>query len=155
MKADDIPACVRVLMENDLWRLYGITEHGAEQMLKKALSESEDILVAKINEKTAGFAWWMAHGVFGRSAYLRLIGVLPEFQRMGIGKVLMHTVENMAARRTSDIFLLATDSNQSAQRFYQREGYQQIGAIPDYVINGITELIFYKKLVSLKEQPAA
>jgi ribosomal protein S18 acetylase RimI-like enzyme len=44
------------------------------------------------------------------------------------------------------VFLLTSDFNEDAQAFYRRLGYQQVGAIPDYVVPGITELIFYKRL---------
>jgi hypothetical protein len=49
-------------------------------------------------------------------------------------------------QKVHHVFLLVTDSNSSAQRFYRRLGYTHIGAIPDYVVPGITELIFFKKL---------
>jgi hypothetical protein len=46
---------------------------------------------------------------------------------------------------SSDLFLLVSDFNHDAQRFYQRQGYQQIGAIPGYVLPDVSELIFRKR----------
>lgn len=147
MRAEDIPACVRVLMDNDLWRQYGITALGAEQMLTTALAEGANIITAKLNGETAGFAWGMPRGAFAHSAYLRLIGVLPEFHRMGIGEALLQAVEEMASHESGDIFLLVTANNEAAQRFYLQAGYHQAGAIPNYVVEGVTELIFHKRLI--------
>lgn len=146
MQKEDLPACVQVLTQNELWKQYGVTMEGAEQMLTYALSEGASILVAKMDGQTAGFAWYSPNGAFQRSAYLRLIGVLPEWQGHRVGEALLQAVEDNAARRVQDIFLLVTHSNTAAQRFYQRLGYRQVGAIPDYVVDGITELIYQKRL---------
>ena len=45
----------------------------------------------------------------------------------------------------SDVFLLVSDFNHVAQAFYRRLGYVQVGAIPDYVVSGVTELVFRKR----------
>jgi ribosomal-protein-alanine N-acetyltransferase len=42
--------------------------------------------------------------------------------------------------------LLCSDFNTEAQRFYRRAGYEQVGALPDYVVPGVAELIFRKRL---------
>jgi ribosomal protein S18 acetylase RimI-like enzyme len=146
MASEDIPACVQIITENELWKLYSVTPHSAEQMFISALAGGAKLIVAKLDGQTAGFAWCVLHGAWDRSAYLRLIGVLPAFQRLGIGDCLLQAVEEMAARVVQDIFLLVTDSNTAGQRFYLRSGYSQVGAIPDYVVKGITELVFYKRL---------
>ncbi|MEM5775478.1 MAG: GNAT family N-acetyltransferase, partial [Anaerolineaceae bacterium] len=85
MQKEDLPACVQVLTQNELWKQYGVTMEGAEQMLTHALSEGASILVAKMDGQTAGFAWYSLNGAFQRSAYLRLIGVLPEWQGHRVG----------------------------------------------------------------------
>jgi len=54
----------------------------------------------------------------------------------------MATAETIIGREAPSVFLLASDFNEDAQAFYRRLGYQQVGAIPDYVVPGITELIY-------------
>jgi ribosomal protein S18 acetylase RimI-like enzyme len=58
----------------------------------------------------------------------------------------MAEAEARMGESVNDVFLLVSDFNTRAARFYQRLGYQQVGAIPDYVVSGITELIFRKRL---------
>jgi ribosomal-protein-alanine N-acetyltransferase len=142
----NIPACVQVMLENPLWQKYGATAEGAQKMFEAALAAGAQILTARVSGQVAGFAWVAPRGAWDRSAYLRLIGVLPAFQGRHIGRTLLQAVEKLAAETAEDMFLLVTDSNISAQRFYTRAGYRQVGAIPDYVVQGITELIFYKRL---------
>jgi len=146
MLSADLPACVQILTQNDLWQKYGITTQSAHKMLSEALSGNAVLLTARVDGQPAGFAWLAPRGAWERSSYLRLIGVLPACQRMGIGLALLRAVEEQALQSGSDLFLLVTDSNLAAQRFYKRCGYQQVGALPDYVVKGITELIFYKRL---------
>ena len=51
-----------------------------------------------------------------------------------------------ARAQSSDLILLVSDFNEGAQRFYKRMGYEQIGAIPGYVLPDVAELIFRKAL---------
>ena len=147
MTPADIPGCVRILLENPLWQHYNVTLASADNMFRNAMEEGATILTAVLEGQTAGFAWYVLRGAWDRSAYLRLIGILPEYQGKGIGVNLMQAVEERVVEKVEDIFLLVTDSNIDAQRFYRRLGYQQVGSIPDYVVREINELIFYKRLV--------
>lgn len=142
----DIPACVQILLDNPLWAQYGITEEKAAAMFRRALTENAAILVARVGEEIAGFIWYTPRGAWDRSGYIRLIGVAPRFQGRKIGEQLMAAAEAHMSASVGDIFLLVTDSNTAAQRFYHRLGYRQVGAIPGYIQPGITELIFHKKL---------
>jgi ribosomal protein S18 acetylase RimI-like enzyme len=134
------------MLENPLWQRYHVTPTGTEKMFTSALMEDATILTAAVAGQIAGFAWYALRGAWDRSAYLRLIGVLPTYQGMGIGERLMLEVEERVSGKVGEIFLLVTDSNMDAQRFYLRLGYQQVGSIPDYVVKGIAEFIFYKRL---------
>ena len=58
----------------------------------------------------------------------------------------MAAAESLVAGLAPDMFLLVSDFNIDAQRFYQRLGYVQVGALPAYVLSDVTELILWKKL---------
>jgi len=55
------------------------------------------------------------------------------------------------AQGQHDLLLLVSDFNAPGQHFYQLHGYQEVGALTDYVCPGITELIYRKRLPE-KEQ---
>lgn len=137
----DIPSIAHWMAEMPLWKRYGVTEAGAQAQFNDAIARGDLALVA---EKNCGFAWCVRGGAFGRSAYLRLIGVRADCAARGIGAALLTEIEAQAASR--DLFLLVSDFNEGAQRFYRRMGYEQIGAIPGYVLPDVTELIFRKLL---------
>lgn len=87
-------------------------------------------------------------GHFGRGGYLRLIALRPGENGRGVGSRLLAAVEDSVRMRHSDLFLLTSDFNQAAQRFYERAGYVRVGALPDFVHAGITELIYWKRLLA-------
>jgi ribosomal protein S18 acetylase RimI-like enzyme len=57
----------------------------------------------------------------------------------------MDAAERILFQNSQDVLLLVSDFNESAQRFYHRRGYEQVGALPGYVLADITELLFRKK----------
>lgn len=124
-----------------LLQRYGLTPLRAVAQFQQAQFQG-DVLLTVDAGSPIGVAWLMPAGAFGRSAYLRLIAVHPDYAGHGIGAALLDTVETHAS---GGLFLLVSDFNTDAQRFYHRQGYTQIGAIPDYVVAGITELIFWKR----------
>ncbi len=146
MKSADVEACAHIMDENPLWRRYGVTFENARQRLARAVAAKEMLFVAEAAGRVAGFVWCVEGGAFARSGYIPLIGVHPEVTGQGVGGKLMDRAEAFLARSSSDIFLTVSDFNDSAQRFYRRRGYRQTGALPDYVVSGVTELIFWKRL---------
>ncbi|HVU12606.1 MAG TPA: GNAT family N-acetyltransferase [Phototrophicaceae bacterium] len=149
MLPDDVPAISRWMVEMPLWKRYGVTEASASAQFNDALKRGDLLLVADADAAACGFAWCLRGGAFGRSDYLRLIGVRPDCAGQGIGAALLTEVEQQAHSR--DLFLLVSDFNEGAQRFYRRMGYEQLGAIPGYVVADVTELIFRKRLHELME----
>jgi ribosomal protein S18 acetylase RimI-like enzyme len=147
----DIPACVQIMLANPLWDRYGVTAASAEKMFNRALAANATILTATLENEIAGFVWYVTHGAWDRSGYIRLIGVSPHHQGKRVGEDLMRAAEEQMAEKVSDVFLLVSDFNTGAQHFYQRLGYTQVGSIPAYVQPGIAELIFFKPLLREKE----
>ncbi|NOZ28144.1 MAG: GNAT family N-acetyltransferase [Chloroflexi bacterium] len=147
MTLQDTPELARFIAQDPLWQRYGVSEEQALLSLEQALHRGEGLHVALVGDQIAGFVWFLTQGTFAHSGYIRLLGVLPEFRGREIGTRLMLTAEAVIRRQSSSVFLLTSDFNEAAQAFYRKLGYRQVGAIPDYVVPGITELIFYKRLV--------
>ena len=97
-----------------------------------------------------GFAWCLLDGMFGAFPYLKRIGVDPGCSGQGLGSLLLDRLEReLLDRQRHDLFLLVSDFNLDAQRFYLRHGYQEIGRIPDLALPGIAEVLFRKQLTRL------
>ena len=146
MTTADVPALAQFLASDPLWQRYSISEARARRVLEAGLHRGEELHVATMDGQLAGLIWFLLRGTFGRSGYIQLIGVLPPYRRQKVGTRLMALAEQAIGQETDSVFLLTSHFNTRAQAFYQHLGYQQVGAIPDYVVQGITELIFYKRL---------
>ncbi len=145
IQKEDIPALAQMMAATALWQRYNVTEESAAQRLQGGLDQGATILVAEIDQTPLGFVWYVMNGAFNRSGYIMLIGVEPSARSTGVGRALMREVETILFEKVNDVFLLVSDFNTDAQKFYQRLGYEQVGVIQDYVIEGIDELIFRKK----------
>lgn len=133
-----------------MWQRYGVTEAGMVERFAAARRAGETIYVAERANEVLGFIWIVVRGAFNRSGYIQLIGVRPANRHHGVGKALMAFAENQLWTTASDIFLLVSDFNADAQRFYRRLGYQPVGRLDDYVVRGVSELIFWKRRSELR-----
>ena len=146
MQTEDLPILAAWMVETPLWQRYGLTIDSTIANFANGMARGDWLIVAVVEDIACGFAWVMPQGAFGRSPYLRLIGVQADKASSGIGTGLMNEVERKSAEVATDLFLLVSDFNTGAQSFYKQRGYVQIGAIEAYVVPDITELIFRKRL---------
>lgn len=133
------------MAENPLWQHYGVTQASAYQRLISGQEQEAGILVAETSSDVVGFIWYVEKGAFARSGYIMLIGVDPAQQGKGVGEILMEEAERILFEKSNDVFLLVSDFNQAAQRFYQRRGYERVGSLPGYVLPDVSEQIYRKK----------
>ncbi len=131
-----------------LWQRYGVTPERASARLSAGLREGAILLVAVDQDdgEPLGFVWLVLHGAFNRSGYIPLLAVKPGRRGGGIGQQLLTAAEERTREDANDIFLTCSDFNVDAQRFYERHGYVQVGAVPDYILPGVAELIYRKRL---------
>lgn len=150
MIEEDIPLITEWMLAIALWQRYGMTEEQIDCEFRDAMHRVDLLLVADAEEPAVGMAWCMMTGMFGAQPYLKRLGVSPAFSGRKLGHLLLQRVEReacMLGKRT--MFLLVSDFNQDAQRFYGHHGYQHVGVLPDLVLDNVGELIFSKELASL------
>ncbi len=144
---EDIPIIAAWLPEVPLMQRYGMTLERTLANLSAAHAADDLLLTADLpNEPACGLAWCLPHGMFGRSPYLRLLAVKNGVTGSGVGAALLSALEDRLATQHDWLFLLVTDSNTAAQRFYARHGYQQVGAVGGYVLPEVVEYLFAKQL---------
>jgi ribosomal protein S18 acetylase RimI-like enzyme len=149
----DMPIIADWMAATPLWQRYNLGRDHILTLLSTAVDDDTNRLIVADHSPergrihtAVGFAWVILRGAFGRNAYLKLIGVHPEFTGHHIGGVLLDAVEQIARDNDQDLFLMTSDFNTDAHRFYERQGYRQVGAIPGYALPEVTELIFWKPL---------
>lgn len=144
---EDIVPCAALMATNEPWTYYGFSTDSATALWTRALHEHAHVSVARLGGRTIGFAWYIPNAGFGLSGYLKLLGVSEEARGLGVGAALLeHTERQTREDKQRDLLLLVSDFNTAAQRFYQRHGYLQVGALANYVVPGVAELIYVKRL---------
>jgi ribosomal protein S18 acetylase RimI-like enzyme len=147
MTEADITPIVDWMLTIPLWQRYGLQHGQSTANFREGIARGDVLHVADEDGTACGFAWCLLDGMFGFAPYLKLLGVHPQKSGRNIGGQLLMKVESVAQEhKRRDVFLLVSDFNTGAQRFYQKHGYEQIGAIPFLVLPDVTELIFWKKL---------
>jgi ribosomal protein S18 acetylase RimI-like enzyme len=152
MQPGDIPACAGIVASTPLWQRYGVTPESAAARLTAGHQDGATILVADDGDgNLLGFVWLVKRGAFDLSGYIRWIAVAASRRSSGVGRRLLTAAEEHVRQTSRDIFLLCSDFNVDARHFYEQNGYIQVGALPDYVVPGIAELIYWKRLSPRQE----
>ncbi len=145
LAAAEIPALARALADVPLMIRYARTPQGLEAALAAAHARGERLLVAD-DGAIRGLAWFLTHGTLALGGYLRLIAMLPGAEGKGAGAALLGAFEAETAKESRHAFLLVSDFNAGAQRFYERHGYVRAGALRGLVLPDVEELLYWKKL---------
>jgi ribosomal protein S18 acetylase RimI-like enzyme len=147
MKRADIRACNEITAVSEPWKTLNERIDFAPYIgLKQAY-------VCTDGEGPAGFVIFTPEPVFARGGYLRAIGVAPAIRGRGFGRELMLFAEQTTSRLSPNFYLCVSSFNRQAQAFYENLGYVKTGELPDLIVPGVSEYIYWKRLWPLP-QPA-
>lgn len=148
LDTQDIDDLAQWMIHVSLWQRYNLTVEKIVKQMNTALASSDKVfaIYERQRDLVIGFAWVVPQGMFGKSPYLKQIGIHPDYAGLGLGQDLLTHIEQYVAGTSRDLFLLVSDFNTRAQNFYQNQGYQQIGIVPAYVLPDVNELIYHKRL---------
>jgi GNAT superfamily N-acetyltransferase len=114
--------------------------------LGDALARGDGLLAADDGAGACGLAWFLPRGTLALGGYLRLIAVVPGREGAGVGAALLAAFERAVAAESRHAFLLVSDFNTDAQRFYERHAYHRVGTLPRLVLPDADELLYWKPL---------
>ena len=132
-----------------LMQRYNRSAHVIAESLESAHARGDSLLVFDDGSGAQGLSWFLFSGTLGLGGYLRLMAVSPSAHRKGIGAELLTAYEAAVATQSRHTFLLCSDFNVEAQRFYERHGYSQVGRLPSLVVTGVDELLYWKRLAGV------
>ncbi|MCC6484497.1 MAG: GNAT family N-acetyltransferase [Armatimonadetes bacterium] len=136
-------ALARIVADAEFLQRYSNALGTPDEYIGRAL-QSGTLLTALVDGEEAGLVWFVTQGTFGRGGYIRLLAVRSDRRRSGVGRALMSAAESQIFQVSEHAFLLTSDFNASAQRFYESLGYMSVGRIPGYVVPDVDELIYWK-----------
>ncbi|MFD1091821.1 GNAT family N-acetyltransferase [Providencia vermicola] len=127
---------------------------GYWQQIKSDLMQQKRFLITCINDdKIVGavqIALCLKANGLHRADVEKLM-VHSQFRQQGIATQLLNVVEKIALKNNLTLLVLDTRSQDVASALYRKQGYREVGEIPNFVVNSQGQFegttFFYKLLV--------
>lgn len=155
-KLCDLESCAAIACESEIGRRYRFDRETLAGSMRRALESGAIIAAARsaaspgsaasgVPGPIIGFAWIDPRGAFGSAPYLKLIAVDERARSGGVGAALLAEFERRAPPKARMLTLLVSDFNAGAIAFYERHGFARAGALPDFAMDGVTEILMTKR----------
>jgi len=131
-----------LLAESEPWITLRISP---EQCRKNCFEPEYQLYIAYSENKPSGIILIDPRGVAG-SPYIKSIAVWPDFRGSGIGSGLLSFAEDLFRGKARFIFICVSSFNHRARKLYEKYGFQAVGELKDYVIEGASEILMQKRL---------
>jgi [ribosomal protein S18]-alanine N-acetyltransferase len=131
-----------LMAHSDPWITLG---RGYDECLKACTRSGDCLLVAWLDNERAGFVIVRDNGVAG-APYIPCIAVAPSRRSGGLGAAMLAHVESMVRGHARYLFLCVSSFNTAARTFYGRHGFVPMGELPDFIVDGASELLMRKRL---------
>ena len=135
--------CMNCVKKSLLWDAY-FKDKPDPSSIKEAIRRKEIYVALNQNDKCIGFMGIVENGCFGNFQYLSILSVKKRYRNKEVGKLLLNKFEQMGFKKADRIFVLCSDFNVAAQKFYKRNDYFECGKIRDLFKKGISEHLFVK-----------
>jgi ribosomal protein S18 acetylase RimI-like enzyme len=141
MREGDRDAVIGILTSSDPWKRLGFT---APDWLRifSPLPAGRDTFILEVESNVLGIAIVRRKFLFGD--YLELLGIAPSATGRGFGSSLLSHVESLTFARAPNLFACVSDFNDAARSFYRKQGYKEIGPMPNFLIPGYAEILLRK-----------
>jgi len=136
--------CEKALLSSELDERYFHEEGSARKAITEGLKQGNIFVVLQAKE-CIGFMWCILNGAFHSFHYLHIIALKENYRGRSVGGKMMDYLHGMVFKNSDKIFLVATDFNPDANKFYEKMGYRQVGEIPSLYRSGITEYLMMKE----------
>ncbi|BCA55739.1 putative N-acetyltransferase [Nitrospira sp. KM1] len=142
MTAEDRHAVIGLLLGSEPWKRLGHRMADWDRYFAPIPAGRESYVLPDDAGVVAAIAVVRRHFLLGD--YLELFGVAARARGRGVGSRLLEHVESLVFARATNLFICVSDFNQPARRFYRRHGYQEIGPLPNLLIDGSAEILLRK-----------
>jgi ribosomal protein S18 acetylase RimI-like enzyme len=151
--SDDVPiralasdqvawTCADLMASTDPWITLQRTR---DDTFKVVTNPAAHTFAVDIDGRIAGLVV-IAQNVPLLGGYIMTLAVAPAYRNCGIGKRLLAFAEDLIFRDSPNVFLCVSSFNHDAQRFYERLGYERIGELKNFIIEGAGEILMRKTL---------
>ena len=104
----------------------------------------KEVYVVTEKHTIVGFAILQMAGTF--KGYIQSILVTEGYRGRGIGTQLLNFCENRILQVSPNIFMCVSSFNTDAARLYKRLGYETVGELRNFIIDGHSEILLRKTI---------
>jgi ribosomal protein S18 acetylase RimI-like enzyme len=141
---DEARACAQIMSTSEPW----ITlQRNYKASLKIVTNPLREVYVAVVKSEVIGFIILQMEGTF--TGYIQTVAIKDGWRSRGLGSQLIAFAEKKILSRTPNVFLCVSSFNRKAQKLYRRLGYEQIGVIKNFIVNGYDEILMRKTIGTL------
>ncbi len=138
---EDKQQCSQIFTSSEPWISLGITE----SFMMKTLNDPLHEVFAVVNDQhIIGTFVLQTRGAF--TGYIKSIAIKRGWRGKGLGVMMMNFIEEKIFGVTPNVFLCVSSFNKDAQRFYKKLGYENVGLLKNYVIEGADEILMRKTM---------
>jgi ribosomal protein S18 acetylase RimI-like enzyme len=141
MAVEDRADVIELLADSDPWKRLGYQASDWDSYFAP-IPQGRDSYVVDQNGRVAGIA--VVRQKFLLGDYVELLGVATGTRGKGLGGLLLTHVEAAVFARTKNLFACVSDFNDQARHFYEKQGYEEIGPMPNFLISGSCEILLRK-----------
>lgn len=141
-----LDACALLMSQSEPWVTL---KRDLENCREAMRGDYKEVYVATEGEVLKGFIVLQMAGVF--KGYIQSIFVTKEARSAGVGTALIRFAEQRIFSLSPNVFMLVSAFNDSAAKLYLRLGYEKIGTLKDFVIDGEDEILLRKTIGPLRE----
>ncbi len=138
---EDRPAIVAMLADSEPWKTLGYADTDWKKLFDPLPAGREGFIIES-GGAVAGFA--LLRQKFLMGDYLELLVIAPAVRGQGLGRVLLTHLEGLVFARAKNLFACVSDFNKEARAFYNKNGYQELGPMPNFLIPGSSEILLRK-----------
>ncbi len=141
---EDARACARLMCSSEPWITLG---RSFETSLTIVRDPTREVYLARDETGIAGFLILCMTGAF--VGYIQTICIASHCRGRGLGSRLLEFAERRIRRVSPNIFMCVSSFNVGARRLYERHGYEVVGELTDYLVEGHSEILLRKTFGSI------
>ncbi|HEX2611738.1 MAG TPA: N-acetyltransferase [Gemmatimonadales bacterium] len=135
----DAEACATLMSQSEPWLTLG-RSYGTS--LRIIQDPTREVYLARDGAGLAGFLILCMVGAF--VGYIQTVAVWPDRRGHGLGSRLVDFAERRILAEYPNVFMCVSSFNLGARRLYDRLGYQVIGELTNYIVQGHSEILLRK-----------
>jgi [ribosomal protein S18]-alanine N-acetyltransferase len=141
--ADEAALCARMMVSTDPWRTLGRTYDATFALLVDPWRE------VWVHEGAAGIDGCIVLVLQGAFVgYIQAIVVADHARGSGVGTALLASAEERIRRVSPAVFLTVSSFNPRARALYERLGFEVVGELRDFLVDGHSEIVMWKRSMS-------